>query len=143
MKLFGAAHLPASRQIERGIRNDPVEPGTKCLTGIEPIERLIRANESILYRVLSVFMDGDDSPSHEVRASLVQAHQAREGVMIASAGSFSQRAFLMGNTCRIVQSLSVCRRADESYGVTPITPSWRPVLGSGVAVRRKPGAASL
>ncbi len=114
MKLFGAAHLPASCQIERGVGDDPIEPGTKCLTGVEPIERLKCANESILHCVLSVFMDGDDSPSHEVRASLVQAHQAREGVMIASAGSFSQRAFLMGNTCRIVQSLSVGRRAGES-----------------------------
>jgi len=43
-------------------------------------------------------MDRHDRPGDGVGAPLVQTHQTREGILIACAGRFGQRAFLIWST---------------------------------------------
>lgn len=74
----GVTDLLASGDVERGIRHDPVEPGTKRLVREEPIERSIGMEEAFLHGILGVFVREDDGARHGICATLVQPHQFRE-----------------------------------------------------------------
>lgn len=104
-ELICRPHLSASGYVERGIGHNSIQPGSKPLICIEPLERLISANETFLYSVLRVLVNRHDGSGDQVRAPLVQTHQAREGGVIAGAGLFSQRAFLIWDTHRPGQAL--------------------------------------
>ena len=97
-QLLRASHFAPPGYVQRGIRDNAVEPWTETLRRVESPNRLVRSNESFLDRVLRVLVNRYDRPGDEIRALLVQTHQTREGVVIACAGRCGQRAFLVWST---------------------------------------------
>lgn len=99
-QLFGRPYFPSPCNVERGIGYDSIQPRRKSLRRIEPVDCLPCSNESFLDCVFRVFVDRYDGSCNEVRALLVQAHEAGEGLLTACACSVSQRALLIWDTHR-------------------------------------------
>ena len=49
-EFVGVAHLAAARDVERGVGDDPVQPGTERLVRQEPVDRLERVEERLIVR---------------------------------------------------------------------------------------------
>src|SRR5687767_125043 len=99
-ELLSRSDLAAPRYVERGVRHDSIHPCAEALRRVESIESLVRTDEPFLDSVLRVLVYGYDRPCNEVRATLMRADKTREGVLVARAGSFSKRAFLIRDTHR-------------------------------------------
>ena len=99
-QLFSRSHLPATCYVERRVGDNAIDPCLETLAGIESFDCLPRPHESFLDRVFCVLVDRYDRSCNEIRAPLMQANEAREGLSIARACSFSQRAFLIRDTHR-------------------------------------------
>lgn len=100
VQLFSRPDLPATSNVERCVRDNAIHPRGEPLTWIESLDSLPRPHESFLDGVFRVLVDGYDRSCNEVRTSLMQTNQPREGALIAFASRFSQRAFLIRDTHR-------------------------------------------
>jgi len=99
-QLFSRPDFPATSYVERRVRDNAIDPSTESKVRVESFDRLPCSHESFLDRVFRVLVDRYDRSRNEVRAPLVQTNEAREGLLIARASRFSQRAFLIRDTHR-------------------------------------------
>jgi hypothetical protein len=97
-QLLSRPHFSATDHIQRSIRNDAVEPRRETLRRIEPVDCAPGTDKSVLNRIFRIFVNSHDRPCNEVRATLVQADKPCEGILIARASRFGQRAFLIWDT---------------------------------------------
>ena len=99
-QLLGRPDFSAADDIQRSVRDDAVEPRSKSLRWIEPFKRSPGPDEAFLYCIFRILVNSHDRPCNEVRPPLVHTHQTREGSVVACAGRFGQRAFLIWDTHR-------------------------------------------
>ena len=98
--------LASPRQIERCVSDDSIQPRSKCLFGIEPIQRLVRPQKSFLHRVFGILVRENDRSRHYVSAPLVQTHEAGETPLVPLLGQTNERSLLVRNTYGCVQVLA-------------------------------------
>ena len=82
MQFVRRPYLAAPGDVERGVRDNPVEPCTKSLFNIEPVKGLVDADKRFLHRILGVFMHRDDRPRNRVGPFLVHPDQLRERPLV-------------------------------------------------------------
>src|SRR4029079_1882284 len=116
-ELLRISDLPSPRQIERRIGNDPVQPGAEGLGRIEPVQRLVRAQKSVLDRVLGVLVRENDRPRHNVGASLVQTHEAGETPLVSLLGQTYELSLLVRYTRLSGRALRVDQRVSDRFWV--------------------------
>jgi hypothetical protein len=97
-ELLGVPHLFSASQIERRICDNSIEPGAESLRGVKPVEGLVRAEESLLNRVLSILVGHDDRSRHYIRPALVQPNKPGETTLVALAGQTYEVSLLIRNT---------------------------------------------
>jgi hypothetical protein len=97
-QLLSRPDFSATDHVQRSVRNDAVEPRREPLRRIEPVDCAPGPDESLLDRIFRIFVNSHDRPCYEVRAPLMHADKPREGFLIARAGRFGQRAFLIWDT---------------------------------------------
>ena len=97
-QLLCAPYLLSTRQIERRICDDPIQPCPERLLRIEPVQSLIRPQETFLHRVFRVLVRQDDRARHYVRFPFVQPHEAREPPLVAVPGATNELTLLIRNT---------------------------------------------
>ena len=105
-QFLGGPHFSTPCQVECRVRHDPIEPRAETLARIESVERLIRAQETFLNRILGVLMRHYDRPGNEIRPSLMQMHEAGEAPFIPCLGQTNEPSLLIRNTHRCGQSLT-------------------------------------
>ena len=103
--LFRIPYLPAAGQIERRIGDDSIEPRAENLRRVEPVKRLIRAQESFLHRIFSVLVRQDDRACHYVRATLMKTYEPGKTPLVPSLGQTYELSLLIRNTYGCVQLL--------------------------------------
>lgn len=97
-ELLRVPYFPPARQIERRICDDPIEPRAESLPRIEPVERLISPQESVLHGILGVLMRHDDRARHYVGPPLVQTHEPGETPLVPLPGQTYELSLLIRNT---------------------------------------------
>ena len=60
-------NFPPAHQVERGVRDDPREPRTERIRGVEAAERAVRMKERILERVFSILVLDRDRSGNSAR----------------------------------------------------------------------------
>src|SRR6267143_7261915 len=118
-ELLRISYLPPARQIERRIRDDSIEPCPESLCGIEPVERLIRAQKSLLHRILGVLVRQDDRAGHYVRAPLMKTHKPGKTPLVSPLGETDELSLFIRNT----------------YGGVRLLRGWQRLRGGGLPVR--------
>ncbi|MBV6521858.1 MAG: hypothetical protein MNPFHGCM_02002 [Gemmatimonadaceae bacterium] len=81
--------LPPS-DVQRSVCNDPVKPRRECLIWQESIQRSEGVQEALLNRILRILVGQHDRTRDCICATLVHAHEFREGVGVASLGCDDQ-----------------------------------------------------
>lgn len=104
-ELLRISDLPAASQIERRIRDDPIEPRSESLRRIEPVKRLMRAQETFLHRILRILVRHDNRACYHVRAPLVKTHETGKTPFVPIPGKTYELSFLIRNTCGWVRLL--------------------------------------
>ncbi len=107
--LLRISYLPAASQIERRVRDDSIEPRAKSLRRIEPVERLIRAQETLLHRIFRILVRHDDRACHDVRAPLMKTYEPCKTPFVPIPGQTYERSFLFRNTYGWVRLLRGCQ----------------------------------
>src|SRR5882762_1482109 len=126
-ELLRFTYLPPAGQIERRIRDDSIEPRPESLCGIEPLERLIRAQKSLLHRILGVLVRHDDRAGHYVCAPLMKTHEPGKTPLVSTLGETDELSLFIRNT----------------YGGVGLLRGWQRRRGDGLPVRyggRNPSA---
>ena len=98
VELFRVSDFASPCQIERRVGDDPIEPGAESLSGVEPIQRLVRPQKPFLHSVFGILMRQNDRPRHYVRTSLVQTHEAGKTPLVSLLGETYELSFLVRNT---------------------------------------------
>ena len=105
-KGVGVAHLAAATDVQRRVGHDPVQPGTECLLGAEAVERSVRVEESLLYRIFRVFVRRGYGTSDGVCSTLVKPYQRRERAIVAVLGGQHEIALALASaSCRFSRQL--------------------------------------
>jgi hypothetical protein len=99
-QLLSRPDFSAPENVQRSIRNDAIHPCSETLRRIESFNRSPGTDESFLNCIFCILVNGHDRPCYKVRAPLVHADEPREGIFIACASRFGQRAFLIRDTHR-------------------------------------------
>lgn len=97
-ELLCVPDLPAASQIERRVRDDSIQPRSESLRRIEPVERLVRAQETLLHRILRILVRHDYRARHYVRAPLVKTDESGKAPFVAIPGQTYELSFLIRNT---------------------------------------------
>jgi hypothetical protein len=103
--LLRISYLPAAGQIERRVGDDSIEPRAENLLRIEPLKRLMRAQESLLHRIFRVLVRHDDRACHYVRASLMKTYEPGKTPLVPLLGQTYELSLLIRNTYGCVQLL--------------------------------------
>ncbi len=103
--LLRISYLPAAGQIERRIGDDSIEPCAENLRRVEPVERLMRAQESFLHCIFRVLMRQDDRACHYVRATLMKTYEPSKTPLVPPLGQTYELSLLIRNTYGCVQLL--------------------------------------
>ncbi len=103
--LLRIPYLPAAGQIERRIGDDSIEPRAENLRRVEPVKRLMRAQESFLHRIFRVLVRQDDRACHYVRATLMKTYEPGKTPLVTSLGQTYELSLLIRNTYGCVQLL--------------------------------------
>ena len=106
VQLIGGPHLSPASQIQRGVRDDAVEPGSERLIQIETVQRLVRPHERFLNRILRVFVYRDDRPGDSVSALRMQMNEYSKRPLIASLGGRGQSPLIRRITRLVGHALS-------------------------------------
>jgi hypothetical protein len=122
IQLVRRPNLAAPRDIQRSVRDDPVQPCPKRLIHMEPVERLIRPQESFLHRVFGVLVSRDDRTRNRVRSPLVQLHQLTKRALITTLCGDDELALVSYCTRRGWQTLTPACHKDNRR-----TRSWSPL----------------
>ena len=104
-ELLRMPDLPAASKIERRVRDDSIEPRSESLRRIESVQRLMRAQEPFLHRILRVLVRHDYRACYYVRAPLVKTHETRKTPLVPIPGQTYELSFLIRNTCGWVRLL--------------------------------------
>jgi len=105
-QLVRVSDLAPAGQIERRVGDDPIQPCTKSLRGIEPVERLVRPQKTFLHCVFGILVGQNDRTRHYVSAPLVQPHEAGETPLVPPFGQTNELSLLIRNTYGCVQLLA-------------------------------------
>jgi hypothetical protein len=103
--LLRVSDFPAASQIERRIGDDSVEPRAENLRRVEPVQRLMRAQESLLHRIFRVLVRHDDRACYYVRAPLMKTYEAGKTPLVPVPGQTYELSLLIRNTYGCVQLL--------------------------------------
>ncbi len=106
MQLVRCSDLSPPRKIERGVRDDPVQPRPEGLFQIEPIERLIRPDECFLDGILRILMYCDDCPRHSVSTLGVYPDKHAERRLVALLGRGGKGPLVRRITRRLGHALN-------------------------------------
>jgi hypothetical protein len=96
--LLRISYLPAAGQIERRIGDDSIEPRAENLRRVEPVERLMRAQKSLLHGIFRVLVRQDDRACYYVRAPLMKTYKPRKTSLVPTLGQTYELSFLIRNT---------------------------------------------
>jgi hypothetical protein len=75
------------------------------LRRVEPVERLMRAQESLLYRIFRVLVRHDDRACNYVRSPLMKTYESGKTSLVSLLGQTYERSLLIRNTYGCVQLL--------------------------------------
>ena len=102
-QLVGFAYAAAPSEIERGVGDDPVQPGAERLADEKAVEGAIGMQEPFLHGVFGVLVVGRDGAGHRIRPPLVRANQLAERVGTALLGGRDQEMLVMRSERRITR----------------------------------------
>lgn len=74
-QLIRIANLSSARNVQRRIRDDPVQPRAKRLIRQKPIEGAVRVQKRILHGILRILMICDYCARHSIRPPFVHPHE--------------------------------------------------------------------
>lgn len=106
VQFISRAYLSAPREVQRRVRDDPVQPRSESLLKVEAIESLICPHERLLYCVLSVFMHSDDCPRHSVSTLGMQPDEHAKRCLVAPLGGAGKGSLVRSITRRIGHALN-------------------------------------
>lgn len=116
MQVIGRPHLSSTRKVQRSVGHYAVEPWAERLIQVEPVQRLIGSNESILNRVFRILMHCDDRSCHGVSTLLVQSDQCAEGGLVATLGCGRQSTLIRKVTRGVTHALRPVARGKFTPG---------------------------
>ena len=105
-KFLRVSYLAPTGEIECRVGDDSIEPCSKRLRSIEPIQGLMRPQKSFLHGVFGILVGQNDRPRHYVGTALVQAHEAGEPPIVPLLGKTYELSLLVRNTCGCAQLLT-------------------------------------
>lgn len=94
-ELVCVTDLSPSSQIECGVADDAMQPGSEGLVRAETLQRAMCVQEALLHCVLGILVGKQHGPGHRVRALLVPTHQLSERGRIAGLRSHHVAALLL------------------------------------------------
>lgn len=86
----GVTHFLSSRDVERSVGHDAMEPRGECLVGKEPIQGTERVEEPFLHGVFGVFVREHDRARDRVCPSLMRLNERGERIGVAALSSKHQ-----------------------------------------------------
>ncbi len=113
MQLVRCSYLPAPREVQCRVGDDPVQPGSKCLVQVESVERLVGPHKSFLHSVFSIFVYGNDRSCDCIRALGVKPDEHTERRLITLLGGGGQSPLIRSITRLIGHAL---RGGNGSWG---------------------------
>ena len=106
MQLIGRPHLPSTRQIQRRVGDNPVQPRPERLLQVESVQRFVRANKRFLNRILRILVDRYYRTRHGVCTLRMQPNQQSKRVLVAPLGGRGQDAFVWSITRLLCSALN-------------------------------------
>lgn len=92
---IGIADFLSSRDVERGIGNNAVQPRRERLIGKETIKRTKGMQETFLHSVLCILVREYDRSSHGIRPTLMCVHQRGKCIGVAALRGDHQAVFAL------------------------------------------------
>ena len=97
-ELLRVPYFTAPSKIESCVGDNAIQPGAECLRRIEPIQRLMRAQKSVLHRIFGIFVRQHDRARDSVRSSLMLPNESGETPIVTCLGKANELPFLIRNT---------------------------------------------